>query len=464
MVNSQAHSIPRRALTLLAASLLLLTGLTALALARPPAQAAAQDAQPAAQHNFHWGVASSGFQVEGSNPDSNWLRYVEANQGNGKVDPVNNAVDFWNRYEEDIAHAAAMGANTYRISVEWARIEPQPDVWDEQALAHYDAIIGAIRSHGMTPMITMVHYVYPGWLVDRGGFLAPDAVTQFGDFARLITQRWGRPAAPGTGGDTMWVTFNEPLVFFGHEVEIGLLQPTDLPRFLDVMVNAHEAGYRAAHEANPNAMVTANEAFLPAITGLADQVLLQRIAGSLDYVGIDYYYGLSADNLSAIHAAKADFAKVRPQPDGIYEAIRHFAGAFPGLPIYIVENGIPTNNGHRDDGMERGDFIKDTIFWIQRAIADGYPVIGYNAWSITDNYEWGDYSARFGLYRVDILDDPALTRTPTSGVQAYRELVDGHGVPDGYRPVNKPAFCSAATIPTSCMNPPAVDGPLARLD
>ncbi|WKD60308.1 Beta-glucosidase A [Corynebacterium ciconiae DSM 44920] len=430
-------------------------------LSAPAAHAAAESDSTGS--GFHWGVASSGFQVEGSNPDSNWLRYVEENQGNGKVDPVNDAVDFWNRYEEDIANAAAMGANTYRISVEWARIEPEPDRWDEEALAHYDAIINTIRSHGMTPMITMVHYVYPGWLVDRGGFLSDEAVAQFSDFADLITQRWGTPAAGQGGEDTMWVTFNEPLVFFGHEVEIGLIKAWDMPRFLNNVVAAHNAGYDAAHRANPNAMVTANEAFLPAVTGLADKVFLNRIKDKLDYVGIDYYYGLALNNLSAIHAASADFAAVRPQPDGIYEAITHFAGAFPGKPIYIVENGMPTNNGTRADGADRGDFIRDTIFWIQRAIADGYPVIGYNAWSITDNYEWGDYSARFGLYQVDILDDPTLTRRPTSGVEAYRELVSSGGVSEGYRPVNPPAFCSASTIPTSCFNPPAVDGPLARL-
>ncbi|MBV7295216.1 family 1 glycosylhydrolase [Corynebacterium sp. TAE3-ERU12] len=443
-------AISRARLAIFAAALTPAIILALLVLPAPSAKGA-----PIAR-DFHWGVASSGFQVEGSNPDSNWLRYVEANQDSDDVDPVNDAVDFWNRYEEDIANAAAMGVNTYRISVEWARIEPEPGHWDQAALEHYDRIIGTIRDHGMTPMITMVHYVYPGWLVDRGGFLDPEAPALFGRYAELITQRWG-------DGDTMWVTFNEPLVFYGHEVEIGLIDTTDMPAFLDNVVAAHKLGYAAAHAANPNAMVTTNEAFLPAVTGLADRVFMDRVADSLDYVGIDYYYGLSADNISAIYAANAEFGRVRPQPDGIYEAIRHFSEAFPGLPIYIVENGMPSVNGERADGATRGDFVSDTIFWIQRAIADGYPVIGYNHWSITDNYEWGDYSARFGLYRVDILNDPTLTRQPTSGVAAYRDLITNGGVPQGYQPVNSPAKCSAARIPDSCLNPPQVDGPLAQI-
>ncbi|MBZ8176356.1 family 1 glycosylhydrolase [Corynebacterium sp. 3HC-13] len=423
-----------------------------------PAAAGGFAAAPTASPTFHWGVATSGFQVEGHNPDSNWKRYVDATAPTGKIDPVNDAVNFWERYPEDIQRAADMGVNTFRISVEWARIEPTPDQYDEAALAHYDDIINSIRAHGMTPMITMVHYVYPGWLADRGGFLSEDAIEHFGRFADLITQRWGGP-----GQDTLWVTFNEPLVFFGHEVEIGLINVADMPRFLDNIARAHRLGYEAAHRANPATMVTTNEAFLPAVTGITDTMLLNRVADALDYVGIDYYYGVAANNLTTINAAFGKFAAVRPQPEGIYEAIQHFAGAFPGKPIYIVENGMPTDNGVRTDGVERGDFIKDTVFWLQRARADGYNVIGYNHWSLVDNYEWGKYAPRFGLYTVDVLSDPQLTRRPSSGVDAYRQAIADGGVPADYHPVLPLAQCSASTIPDSCLNPPNPTGPRALL-
>ena len=106
---------------------------------RGPAAAAA--GLPA---GFHWGVATSGFQVEGSNPDSNWKRYVDATSPTGQTDPVGDAVDFWNRYPEDIANAAAMGVNTFRLGVEWARIEPEKGRYDDEALRHYDRIIDTI--------------------------------------------------------------------------------------------------------------------------------------------------------------------------------------------------------------------------------------------------------------------------------------------------------------------------------
>ena len=405
---------------------------------------------------FHWGVATSGFQVEGSNPDSNWRRYVDATSPSGRTDPVGDAVDFWNRYEEDIANAAAMGVNTFRLSVEWARIEPAPGEYDDEALRHYDRIIHTIRAHGMTPMITMVHFVYPGWLADQGGMLSGTAVESFGRFADLITDRWA-------GDGTMWVTFNEPLVFFKHEMTLGRVGPADFSRFLDTVVAAHRLGYAAAHRADPAAMVTMNEAYLPMATEFTDTLVGDRVADVVDYVGIDYYYGVALNNVTAINAAWDDFAVVRPQPEGIYEAIAHYANAYPGKPIYIVENGMPTLDGGRGDGIERGEFLRDTVFWLQRAVADGYPVIGYNHWSLVDNYEWGDYSARFGLYRVDVLADPTLTRRPTSGVDAYRDIIAGGGVSDGYRPVLPAAWCSLATIPDSCIGPVSAEGPLAKL-
>src|SRR5699024_12139086 len=102
-----------------------------------------------------------GLQVEGSNSHSNWKRYSARAAPAGEAVPVGDAVDFWNRYPEDVANAAAMGATTSRLSVEWARIEPVEGEYDAEALAHYDRIIDTIRAHGMTPMITMVHFVYP---------------------------------------------------------------------------------------------------------------------------------------------------------------------------------------------------------------------------------------------------------------------------------------------------------------
>jgi len=65
---------------------------------------------------------------------------------------------------------------------------------------------------------------------------------------------------------------------------------------------------------------------------------------------------------------------------------------------------------------------------VQAAIAEGLPVIGYLHWSLTDNYQWGSYTPRFGLYRVDVLSDPRLIRHPMAAVAVYRRIAHHRGV------------------------------------
>lgn len=422
----------------------------------------ASDASAASTVNHPWGkfrygTATAGFQVEGSNYDSNWKRYVdrESPKDPTTIHPVKNATDFRHRYEEDIQNAAKMGLNTFRVSVEWARIEPVRGKWNWKEVAYYDDLFRTMHKYGITPQITTVHYVYPGWVQDQGGFMVEQTLRDYDRFTKFVAGRWGKQAIS-------WITFNEPLVFFGHEVEIGLLQKTDLFAFMNNIVKAHKIAYKNIKAVNKNNKVGTNEAFLPFVTPLADQMLFVPVKDYLDFIGIDYYYGLALTNFSSIYGATAKFSKIRLQPEGIYEAIEHFQKAFPTKPVYIVENGMPTYNGKRTDGYTKADWINDTFFWIQRAVADGYKVAGYNAWSITDNYEWGQYNSRFGLYQVDVLTDPSLRRQPTSAVAAYRRITATGGVPYGYQLKTPPAFCSLSSLST-CVNPVNVKGPLAKL-
>lgn len=124
--------------------------------AQPPIRAAAL---APLDSGFLWGVASSGFQSEGRTPDSNWSRYIARNPG---YEPLQNSVDFADRYESDIRLAADMGMRVFRIGIEWARLQPAPGVWDENAFHFYDSVIGSIERAGMRPMITLDHWVYPG--------------------------------------------------------------------------------------------------------------------------------------------------------------------------------------------------------------------------------------------------------------------------------------------------------------
>ncbi|RZQ66041.1 family 1 glycosylhydrolase [Amycolatopsis suaedae] len=416
-----------------------------VAATRPQPAEARATAEP-----FLWGVATAGFQSEGDAPDSNWRRYAE------KKEPYRQAVDFRHRYAEDIANAAAMGARVFRFSVEWARVEPRPGVVDEAALAFYDDVVGKIRAAGMRPMITLDHWVYPGWAVDTGGWTTDAMIDRWLTNARRVVQRYA-------GADALWITFNEPTVYVQMELTNGGIKVWEAPAMFDRLVRAHRAAYDIVHELDPGAPVSSNAAYIPAVQPVLDASFLDRVRDKLDFAGLDFYYGASLDNPTAVHAAAGEFWKVKPQPDGLYYALRYYARKFPRLPLYVVENGMPTDNGKpRPDGYTRSDHLRDHIYWLQRAKADGIDVIGYNYWTITDNYEWGSYRPRFGLYTVDAATDPALTRRPTDAVATFRELVDGGGVTAGYRPKQDPGLCSVVDGLHSCLHPARL-GPVAPL-
>ena len=76
-------------------------------------------------------------------------------------------------------------------------------------------------------------------------------------------------------------------------------------------------------------------------------------------------------------------------------------------PVLIAENGMalrrrPNNKtALRRDGVSRSHFLRVHVHEVMRIIRSEVPLIGYLHWSLFDNYEWGTFSPRFGLYSID---------------------------------------------------------------
>ncbi len=119
---------------------------------------------PPRRPRFFFGVGNAAFQVEGSPADSDWDRWTKLP---GKIKDGSTAVratDFWNRYDEDFKLAQENAMNAFRLSIAWERVEPSPGKWDEKVLDHYEAILKAMRARGLEPVVTLHHYVLPGWV------------------------------------------------------------------------------------------------------------------------------------------------------------------------------------------------------------------------------------------------------------------------------------------------------------
>ncbi len=187
---------------------------------------------------FLFGTANADHQVEAHDPSCEDVWDVwERCQG---LTPRGKATDFSNRYEQDIAHAAAMGCRVFRFSVAWARIEPRRGHYDDAQLQHYRRVAECIRSHDMKVMLTLHHFVWPVWLErDWGGMLAETFPDFFASYAQQVATSLGDIV-------DFWITFNEP-----SQLTFGFIKPwwqnryympPGLPRGSNVDAEAHAVG------------------------------------------------------------------------------------------------------------------------------------------------------------------------------------------------------------------------------
>ena len=416
-----------------------------------------------AQATFHfprgflWGSATASHQVEGQNTNNNWWAWE---QQPGRIingDKSGLACDWWGgRWREDFDRAAETYQNAHRLSIEWSRVQPAPDRWDESALDNYRQMLQGLMERGMTPMVTLHHFSDPLWLTERGGWEAPEAADFFNRYVEKTVEALGEYA-------NLWVTINEPNVLLTSGYFVGSFPPgkQNLGLAFKVAENlawAHALAYHTIHRLQIHARVGIAlnyRSFAPArawspfdrgIAGLhallfnemfprafqtgklrlpAGFKRIPQAKGTQDFLGINYYSRdqvafnlLKPGDLFARRYYSAD-AELSPNafianvPDGMFEAIKW--GLKFNIPIIITENGVED----AEDKL-RPRYLIQHLHQVWRAVNFNFPVKGYFHWSLVDNFEWErGWTQRFGLWELDILTQ---TRRKRPSADLYAEI------------------------------------------
>ncbi|MGB7366055.1 6-phospho-beta-glucosidase [Carnobacterium jeotgali] len=159
----------------------------------------------------------------------------------GKFYPNHEAIDFYNRYKEDVALFAEMGLNSLRTSINWTRIFPNGDEAEpnEAGLQFYDDLFDELLKNGIEPVITLTHFEMPLHLAQTyGGFRNRKVVDFFVKFAEVVFKRYKNKVK-------YWMTFNEINNMMDYTNPIFLW--TNVGVQVEAGENAKEVMYTAAH-------------------------------------------------------------------------------------------------------------------------------------------------------------------------------------------------------------------------
>ena len=402
------------------------------------------------------GAASAATQIEGGGFKHTWSDWYDKGHIKDGANPAR-ANDHLNRWKEDIDLMAEMGIRIYRLSIEWARIEPQKGHFDDAAVRWYRSLLEYIKSKSMFSLLTIHHFTNPLWFEEAGGFTKPKNIPVFLGFVDFVVRNFGDIVDE-------YITINEPNVFavLGYHAGVfppGIKSMLTALRVQSVMASCHIQAYRLIHSLRREMGYTntrvgfAHHArvFVPKNKkklwhrictflvswmfqgALARACLKGRFIFPLvkygkvqpgeyaDFLGLNYYTRSSVSSLSD------GVNKDAPHNDlgwEIYpEGIAQCAWALYKLlerPVYITENGTCDNN----DAF-RCRYLYDHIKVLSES---GLPVQRYYHWCFTDNFEWCEgESARFGLVHVDF---NTQKRTVKKSGEFFSSIIKNKSVTD----------------------------------
>ncbi|PFJ08487.1 6-phospho-beta-glucosidase [Bacillus cereus] len=411
-------------------------------------------------NNFLWGGAISANQAEGAwnihgkGPAiSDVIRngivggHFDSKVIDGNYYASHEAIDFYHRYQEDIALLAEAGLKCLRTSIAWSRIFPNGDdeLPNEQGLQFYDDLFDELLRHGIKPVITMSHFEIPLNLITKyDGWKNRKLIGFFEKYAETILKRYKNKVK-------YWMHFNEINHF--HTIPLaagGILIKDEETKLQDIYQASHHVFVASAkavklcHEIIPDAMIGAMLSLSPIYPytcdpeDIFDSYQLRRRSLFYSDVMVRGYYPSYAKRIWEEHNIHAEieagdlelikehtvdylgFSYYRSSTHKVGMPILGNTGGIIGLdnpylektawgwtidpkgfryvcnelydryqiPLFIVENGFGANDEISENGEiiddERINYIQKHLIELNEAILDGCEILGYTWWGPMD--------------------------------------------------------------------------------
>jgi len=364
---------------------------------------------PSEQARSIQGAACSSLHSEGAAPASDWSGWENARW----VPPSGDGNGFAVRHGEDAALLAQHGLGSWRITLEWARLEPRPaGRLDREEVDRYRRILEAIRAAGLETWACLVHTSLPGWFSeDERGFLDE----------RMARRVW--PAhvdrVAEAFGDLVdgWVTFHEPVRYGLDAWLLGRLPPArrsreDTGTGLRLLQAADAEAARLLR--SPGRAPVASCQWLPPVFPVDSTAEAREAAAAADdliwgswrdlddhdWIGVSCSYAIGVDGdgsflpwPAALEAGPMGWAA---WPEAVSHTLERVAEERSGRPLLLL-TGVWDDDDERRDATMRG-----VAAVVDEATAGSIPIQRVHWWSAVDGYEGPKgFEVRSGLFDRD---------------------------------------------------------------
>ena len=445
--------------------------------------------------DFVWGVGTSSYQFEGDRDDVPrglciWDTYIEENKARTSGHDAKVACDHIHKYKEDYALMKELGIKNYRFSINWCRILPNgTGEVDMKGVELYRDMIKSMKENGIEPYVTLYHWELPQALEDKGGWLNPEIVNWFSEYAAVVSDYFSDIAqyfftinepqcvvglgyvnggkAPGKKlpmKDTFQIAHNllkahgaAVIALRGHakqDIKVGYaptctvaVPVTDDPKDVEAARKKYFAmEYNPGNWAwnvswfsdpvilghYPEQGMEVYKDYLPEITDEDMKLICQP----LDFLGQNIYHGyfIKADENG--NPVDVPYYPGFPEtgvnwpvlPRALYYGMK-FAYERYKLPIIVTENGMANTDVISLDGKvhdpQRINYLDRYLSELQRAYDEGIDIKGYFLWSFTDNFEWEQ--GYHGRFGIVYIDFNDLRRIPKDSAYWYKEIMESNG-------------------------------------
>jgi beta-glucosidase/6-phospho-beta-glucosidase/beta-galactosidase len=349
----------------------------------------------------------------------------------------------WSHPERDLEFILKLKVQAVRLGVDWGRVMPAPDRFDESAILGYRAFIHSLKAHQIRIMLTLSHHSVPKWIQEKQGWLNPETKSHFVTFSKRMIQEFKTEV-------DWWITFNEPQIFSILAYKEGIWPPGErdgftsflnLPfyqgnviRSLQNQIAAHQEVYDFGHQESPKIKIgiAQHSGFHRGATLLGRMIapwsgdfmnwyFLDAIREKMDFTGMNYYGAewISGKGIETLPDEEYSEAGRAVYPEGLYRLIKE-AHLRYSRPIFITENGIADSTD-----WIRPAYLSEHLAAVHKALQEKIPVSGYFQWTLSDNLEWSDgYCPKFGL--TEVVRDQHLARIPRASFFLYQEMARSH--------------------------------------